>query len=354
MKRKRQKRLAATVAAVMLAIAVCVSACGAARSGGFSDVPADVWYADAVAYIREHRLMDGTTAATFTPEAPTSRATLITAIHRLAGSPAVQGTAEFTDVAVDSWYTGAIRWAVAGGIAAGYGDGRFGPSDPVSREQLVTVLWRGAGSPAPGAGQTFTDGAAISPYAAAAVAWAGACDLVRGKVGGAFDPRGTATRAETAAILQRYATLTLPAEPLPQDTVPPTLYLQVEDGTHTVVFALNESPPARALYECLPLTVAVQDYSDNEKIFYLPQVLDTAGATPAEGPAGTLAYFSPWGNVVMYYGSFGPYGGLYALGHAVSGGEGIEDLTGTLEITAAQAPLAGREGGNAPWSSRHS
>lgn len=80
-------------------------------------------------------------------------------------------------------------------------------------------------------------------------------------------------------------------------------------------------PAARSLYDQLPLSIEVQDHGSNEKIFYPPDELDTTDALPAEGPAGGLAYFSPWGNVVMYYSSYGPYNGLYQLGRAISGSE---------------------------------
>ena len=102
------------------------------------------------------------------------------------------------------------------------------------------------------------------------------------------------------------------------DTV---LQIQVKDNNHTIIFELNDSPAARSLYDQLPLTVEVQDYSTNEKIFYPPESLDTDNAVEGEGPAGSLAYFSPWGNVVMYYSDYGPYHGLYHLGNAVSGSE---------------------------------
>lgn len=110
------------------------------------------------------------------------------------------------------------------------------------------------------------------------------------------------------------------------------LRIQVQDSTHTIIFELNDSPAARTLYDQLPLTTEVQDYSTNEKIFYPPESLDTDNAVEGKGPAGSLAYFSPWGNVVMYYSEYGPYNGLYHLGNAVSGEEWISELTGTIQI----------------------
>ena len=110
--------------------------------------------------------------------------------------------------------------------------------------------------------------------------------------------------------------------------------IQVSDGTNTIVYQLNDSPSAASLYYQLPLDVAVENYSSNEKIFYPPQALDTAYGQEGGGEAGGLALFSPWGNVVMYYGKFASYPGLYLLGEAVSGVEQVQNLSGTLHIEA--------------------
>jgi len=111
------------------------------------------------------------------------------------------------------------------------------------------------------------------------------------------------------------------------------MQIQVQDNSHTVVFMLNNSAAAQSLYNQLPLKIKVENYGNNEKIFYPPTKLDIHNTPSAEGPAGTLAYFEPWGNVVMYYGSFGRYRGLYDLGRAVSGGENIKNLTGEITVT---------------------
>lgn len=108
--------------------------------------------------------------------------------------------------------------------------------------------------------------------------------------------------------------------------------ISVSDGTHTVIFQLNDSPSAKSLYEMLPIETEVRNYGSNEKIFYPDEEIDTTGGIEGGGGAGDLALFSPWGNVVMYYDSFGSYPGLYLLGTAIEGAEQIRNLSGTIHI----------------------
>lgn len=102
----------------------------------------------------------------------------------------------------------------------------------------------------------------------------------------------------------------------------------------SVVFKLNDSPAARSLYDQLPLSVQIDDYSDNEKIFYPPEKLDTGSTPQAGGGAGTLAYYEPWGDVVIFYGEFNESGSLYGIGDAVSGRDQIKNLSGDIKIEA--------------------
>jgi predicted MPP superfamily phosphohydrolase len=110
--------------------------------------------------------------------------------------------------------------------------------------------------------------------------------------------------------------------------------INVTDGTHSVTFELNETSAAQSLYGMLPITKEVQNYSTNEKIFY-PETAISYGSDCIEDdcPAGTLALFSPWGNVVMYYGDANKYTGLYVLGHAIEGEDQISELTGNITVT---------------------
>lgn len=112
--------------------------------------------------------------------------------------------------------------------------------------------------------------------------------------------------------------------------------LSVQFGQSTIVYALNDSPAADALYAQLPLRVAIEDYSTNEKIFYPPKALDTGDSPLAQAGAGTLAYYAPWGDVVFFYGDYRENPSLFELGQVVSGGEQIREMSGTVTIEAIE------------------
>lgn len=110
------------------------------------------------------------------------------------------------------------------------------------------------------------------------------------------------------------------------------MHIQVNANGNITVFELNDSRSASDLFAQLPLNIKVEDYSDNEKIFFPPQKLRTKDTPQANARRGTLAYYAPWGDVVMFYKDFGSARGLYELGHAISGLEFIQDLSGSILI----------------------
>ncbi len=110
------------------------------------------------------------------------------------------------------------------------------------------------------------------------------------------------------------------------------MFIQVLANDMTTVFKLNESQASKELYAQLPLSIAVEDYGGKEKIFYPPKKLGTSGTPSANAQAGTIAYYAPWGDVVMFYKKFGSASGLYELGEAVSGSENIQKMSGKIEI----------------------
>lgn len=202
-----------------LSILLGVGGPAAAVDTGYSDVAEDAYYAGAVDYCREQGLMNGTSATTFSPDMTTSRAQLTAILWRQAGSPAA-GAAPFPDVPAGAYYATAAAWASGEGIVSGYSDGRFAPDDPITRAQLVTLLWRSSGRPATANQSTFADHGDIPSYAAAAAAWAQHNGIVGGKSGNRFDPDGNATRAQTATILYRYLTMDGQADPPTEPDTP--------------------------------------------------------------------------------------------------------------------------------------
>lgn len=108
--------------------------------------------------------------------------------------------------------------------------------------------------------------------------------------------------------------------------------IRVATDDYEVIFALNDTSAAASLYGQLPLTIDVENYSNNEKIFY-PEKLDCTDVIEGTCGAGTLAYFSPWDDVVMFYGPQSKYPGLYILGEAIEGADNIRNLSGKIEIT---------------------
>lgn len=108
--------------------------------------------------------------------------------------------------------------------------------------------------------------------------------------------------------------------------------ISVRFGENTVVYELNDGTAADSLCAQLPLTIAVEDYSTNEKIFYPPQALDTSDAPLAQAGAGTLAYYEPWGDVVFFYGDYSENPSLFELGQVISGGELVREMSGTITI----------------------
>lgn len=179
-------------------------------TGGFDDVPNSHWAFVAVKALTDRGVFQGVDAdrRSFAPDAAVTRAEVATMLHRLAGEPAAEGQS-FTDVPADSWYAGAVAWAQQTGVITGY-DGRFTPEGLVTREQLAVMLDRYAkGSQAPGDLSVFADAGAVSQWAQGGVYWAASQGILNGKPGGRIDPRGTASRAEVAVMLQRFVELAI-------------------------------------------------------------------------------------------------------------------------------------------------
>ena len=195
------KKILAIILSLSVTLTLAATALAAVEDTGYADVSANDWYAEAVQDVTNRSLMNGTGNDRFAPDGTLTRAMLATIFYRMEGEPAVTGEDAFTDTDIGTWYSDAVIWANQAGYVQGYGNGRFGTTDPVSQEQLVTILWRYAGQTAPTA-KNNADGA--SDWAADAVDWARDQGVVTDNAGYSFAPRSDASRAQIAVILHSY------------------------------------------------------------------------------------------------------------------------------------------------------
>ena len=171
----------------------------------FSDVSEGDWYYEAVRFVHERDLMNGYSDGRFGPNDPLSRAQLAQILFNKEGRPVVNYLLDFSDEAGEAWYTEAIRWATSQGIVGGYGNGKFGPNDPITREQLAVMLWRYSGSPAATNKELhFNDESEISGFALEALRWAVESGILNGYGDGRLGPQGQATRAQVAQMLKNF------------------------------------------------------------------------------------------------------------------------------------------------------
>ena len=176
----------------------------------FSDVEANAWYAEYINYVAENGLMNGYENGTFGPNDKTTRAQIVTVLFRMEGEPAVSASSKFSDVSAGGqYYSSAVTWAARNNIVNGYEDGRFGPNDNVTREQIAAILFRyaeykGYDTSLAGNVASFNDAAKVSSWATNAISWAIGEGLMNGD-NGALRPQGNATRAEIAALLMRFS-----------------------------------------------------------------------------------------------------------------------------------------------------
>ena len=236
---KLLKRLSLFLLVAALLVTMIPSAFAA---NSFTDVRSTDWFSDAVSYVQERGLMSGTSATHFSPNEPTTRAMLVTILYRAAGQPETTGQSSFADVLARDYFANAVAWASENNIVTGYSRTRFGSNDPVSREQIATLLWRYAGSPSAGSAQNFADRNQISDYAADAVNWARANGIVNGRPGNRFDPKANATRAEVATILRNF---------LSQQSNPDTPETPTTTSSKTLVVYFSASGSTKAVAETI-------------------------------------------------------------------------------------------------------
>jgi hypothetical protein len=173
----------------------------------FADVSESDWFYDAVRFVHENGLIVGTGGTAFSPQANTSRGMIVTILYRLEGTPGA-GANTFSDVAAGKYYTDAVAWAAENEIVSGYGDGKFGPEDAITREQMAVILMNYAKFKGYDVSMStdlskYTDEGSISSWAKDAISWANAAGLIRGD-SAKLTPAGYAERCQVAAILQRF------------------------------------------------------------------------------------------------------------------------------------------------------
>ena len=173
----------------------------------FEDVKEADWFYEAVKYANLNGLMNGVAETQFAPNANVTRGMFVTVLYRIEKEPEVNAAA-FTDVAADAWYSNAVAWASENGITAGVSENEFAPDNNISREQIATMLYRYANfkkfAVTDGVElEAYEDAASINEYAIDAFKWAVADGIMNGKTATTLNPADNATRAETAALLMR-------------------------------------------------------------------------------------------------------------------------------------------------------
>ena len=187
----------------------------------FEDVAVTDEHFDAVKYVYDNDIFKGTGETVFEPETVMNRGMLVTVLWRMNGAPEAEAAPDFSDVSPEDWYGPAVAWASETGLVNGYDDGAFGPLDDLTREQILTILHRYAGSPEPADWriETRPDVREVSVYAYLPLAWAAAAEIVDGDADGNLLPGEPMTRAAVAEVLMRY--LELPAEDAENDSGSP-------------------------------------------------------------------------------------------------------------------------------------
>lgn len=196
---KNLRRFLSCLLAVTMLLVLGVTASAAE----FADVPADSDYAEAVQWASDNGYIYGYGDGRFGVNDNVTRAQLATIFHRAAGTPTASGTSRFSDAVAGAYYINALSWAENAGLIAGYPDGRFGVNDPVTRQQVAAILWRWAGSPA-AAAENYADESAISAYAQTAVDWSRSNGIITARSDGRFAPNDSATRGEIVSALYNY------------------------------------------------------------------------------------------------------------------------------------------------------
>ena len=285
------KRTAAALLALFFALTVGVCA----ADTGFSDVPERAWYAEAIHYVREKGLMNGTGNNMFSPDTEISRAMVAAVLYRNAGSPSAAGISLPADIP-DGWYRDAAVWALESGVLTVDAGGRFNGNGQISRELLANALWVSAGRPSPGEAVTYADSGEIT--ATDAVSWAKNAGLMNGVGGNRFDPSARTTRAVLATILMRLDSLPKQGEKKENGE----MTMKINDTAVSVAWESNASVTAlRELAANGPLTVNMSMYGGFEQVGALGASLPRSDEQTTTSPGDIVLYSG--NQIVVFYGS---------------------------------------------------
>ena len=211
MKNRRTSKLLGALLTLSILLSILPLAASAEQI--FTDVSEDAWYSDAVNFCYSWNMMNGTGDGQFSPNATLTRGMIVTIFYRWDATPDASAYDNpFSDVPAGQWYTDAVKWAAANNIVSGYGDGNFGPNDPVTKEQLALLFCRlaeGGGIEIHdfGVDRAFTDLNQVSSWASEAVNELNRWGILVDLPGNTFGPQNAATRAEVASILYRYVVI---------------------------------------------------------------------------------------------------------------------------------------------------
>lgn len=203
-----KKRIVSFVLAITILVAVLPTTAFAANLTSFRDVASTAWYHDAVDYVSRKGIMSGVGNNTFSPETTLTRAQLCQILYNIEKKPHTS-SGSFSDVSASAWYSGAVNWAAAQGIVNGTGNGLFSPDNPISREQMVTILYRYATYKNYNLSvlvslSDYSDANLLSSWAEDAMQWAVSEGIISGTTSTTISPQGTATRAQAATMLMRF------------------------------------------------------------------------------------------------------------------------------------------------------
>lgn len=210
-----KKRLCSLALAMALTVSLFTGTASAAGWNPFWDVPQSHWAHEAVTYVYDNDLMNGTDGSLFSPESTTTRAQVVTVLYRLAGQPAADWANPFWDVPASAWFHDAVTWAWENDITGGVSSTHFGAGNAVTREQLAAFLYRyaqdqGYDTSARADLSGYSDAGLVSSYATEALSWANATGLIIGTTATTLSPKGSATRAQVATILSRFCQDVIP------------------------------------------------------------------------------------------------------------------------------------------------